>query len=51
MTIEDLKKYKEKLSKLSDEEKKLRDIYLSKLAKGVFIASARALSGTKVTFL
>lgn len=34
MTIEDLKKYKEKLSKLSDEEKKLRDIYLSKLAKG-----------------
>ena len=34
MKKEDLIKYKEKLSKLSKEEEKLRNVYLSKLAKG-----------------
>lgn len=34
MTIEDLKIYKEKLSKLSNEEERLRNIYLLKLARG-----------------
>ena len=34
MTVEDLKKYKEKLSKLSEKEKELRNIYLRKIAQG-----------------
>ena len=34
MTKEDLIKYKEKLSKLSEEEKKLRDLELRKIALG-----------------
>ena len=36
MEKKDLEKLKEKISKLSDEEKKLRDLYLRKLASGEF---------------
>ena len=34
MTKEDLIKYKEKLSKLSEKEKKLRDLHLKSIANG-----------------
>ena len=34
MKKEDLIKLKEKISKLSDEEKKLRDLYLRKISLG-----------------
>ena len=33
-TIDELKKYREQLSKLTEEEKKKRDLYLKKIADG-----------------